>query len=313
MRRLALKQPINNQEPKPMINTNEDNAPKSGTCCSTLLVVSAIISGIGALILLRLNIGDQNTLLILMCYSWLTMLSTGIGSLPFYFFTDLSSIWIGLSNAMAAGMMIAASIALVVEGYLESSFSAETDGWKSAPVRLTAGCVLGVAFMFLVDWALGDHDLQFHHLRGATARKALLILAAMTFHSVAEGIAIGVSFSGQGNLGFVISSALGVHNVPEGLTVCLALVPQGVAPTDGTLWSIFSSFPQPLLAVPVFLFVENFLLVVAVGLGFAAGAMTTVAVKELIPEALEVTSKPVTFGVALLSGIAMAAFQMYFK
>ena len=32
------------------------------------------------------------------CYSWLTMLSTGIGSLPFYFFTDLGSIWIGLSN-----------------------------------------------------------------------------------------------------------------------------------------------------------------------------------------------------------------------
>lgn len=107
--------------------------------------------------------------------------------------------------------------------------------------------------------------------------------------------------------------------------VCLALVPQGVAATDGTLWSIFSrceagrahgvvtrltvhahvymclyrgSFPQPLLAVPVFLFVENvralvlafhrtrlslvcsqFLLVVAVGLGFAAGAMTTVAIK----------------------------------
>ena len=186
-------------------------------------------------------------------------------------------------TAMAAGMMIAASIALVVEGYLESPFSAETDGWKSAPVRLAAGCLvrsrnacllcpscrpiqvanlhimlqLGVAFMFLVDWALGDHDLQFHHLRGATARKALLILAAMTFHSVAEGIAIGVSFSGEGNLGFVISSALGVHNVPEGLTVrvrnvtclnahtgrpqvCLALVPQGVAPTDGTLWSIFS-------------------------------------------------------------------------
>ena len=73
--------------------------------------------------------------------------------------------------------------------------------------------------MFVVDRWLGDDDLQFHHLRGADARKALLILSAMTFHSVAEGIAIGVSFSTQGNLGFVISSALAVHNIPEGLTV----------------------------------------------------------------------------------------------
>ena len=49
-----------------MINTNEDKTPKNGTWCSTLLVVSAIISGVVALMLLRLNIGHQNTLLILM-------------------------------------------------------------------------------------------------------------------------------------------------------------------------------------------------------------------------------------------------------
>lgn len=293
-------------------------AANNASRCSILLVILLAISGVAALMMLRLNIGRQNTPLLLICYSWLTMLSTGLGSLPFYFFAELSSVWIGISNAMAAGMMIAASIGLVVEGYLEDPLSSEGSadgllGWASGPARLAGGCLLGVAFMFCVDRALGDSSLEFHHLRGADARKALLILSAMTFHSIAEGIAIGVSFSTQGNLGFVISSALGVHNIPEGLTVCLTLVPQGVAAADGTLWSIFSSFPQPLLALPVFMFVENFLSVVTVGLGFAAGAMTAVAVKELIPEALEETSATVTWTVMLLSGAAMGAFQMYFQ
>lgn len=293
---------------------------KRGTWCSILLVVSAVISGVVAIMLLRLYMGHKNTLLILTCYAWLTMLSTGLGSIPFYFFTDMSSKWVGISNAMAAGMMIAASVGMVTEGYLEDPVFTHVNGdggsvleIASSPAKLVAGCLLGVAFMFVVDCALGDHDFEFQHLRGATARKALLILAAMTFHSVAEGIAIGVSFaSTKRNLGFVISSALGVHNVPEGLTVCLALVPKGVAPSDGTLWSIFSSFPQPFIALPVFLFVEQFVPYVSLGLGFAAGAMTTVAIKELIPEALTEISVPLAFSVFTLSGLAMGAFQIYF-
>ena len=95
------------------------------------------------------------------------MLSTGLGSVPFYFFNELSSIWIGISNgknngitfpkdstsfiyepypiAMAAGMMIAASVGLVVEGYLEDPLShdgKEMFGFGSVVVRLLAGCMV---------------------------------------------------------------------------------------------------------------------------------------------------------------------------
>ena len=53
---------------------------------------------------------------------------------------------------MAAGMMIAASIGLVVEGYLEDPLSSEGSadgllGWASGPARLAGGCLVRVSLM----------------------------------------------------------------------------------------------------------------------------------------------------------------------
>jgi len=64
-----------------------------------------------------------------------------------------------------------------------------------------------------------------------------------------------------------------VHNVPEGLAVSLSLVAKGTSAWEAALWSIFSSLPQVIVAIPAFLFVEKVVTVVSIGLGFAAGAM----------------------------------------
>ena len=67
------------------------------------------------------------------------------------------------------------------------------------------------------------------------------------------------------------------------------LVPRGASPRTAAAWSVFSSLPQPLMAVPAFLFVEAFSEFLPIGLGFAAGAMLWLVVADLIPEALEAT------------------------
>ena len=70
MRRLALSprtnSPKDNERSK-MGDSDERHIPeKKGTCCSVVLVIAAIISGVAAIMLLRKNIGQQKTILILL-------------------------------------------------------------------------------------------------------------------------------------------------------------------------------------------------------------------------------------------------------
>ncbi len=80
----------------------------------------------------------------------------------------------------------------------------------------------------------------------------------MTVHSFAEGIGVGVAFGADESLGLVTAIAIAIHNIPEGLAISLVLVPQGVSVLRAAGWSVFSSLPQPLVAVPAFLFVAFF-------------------------------------------------------
>jgi ZIP family zinc transporter len=99
-----------------------------------------------------------------------------------------------------------------------------------------------------------------------------------------------------------------VHNIPEGLAISLVLVPRGTSVRSAAGWSIFSSLPQPLMAVPAFLFVEAFSGVLPVGLGFAAGAMVWLVGADLLPEALETTGAGTVAVAVAGSALAMLVF-----
>jgi zinc transporter, ZIP family len=204
----------------------------------------------------------------------ITAIATGLGAIPFAFVPSMSRRWLGASNAFAAGLMIAASLSLIVEGA------------AIGPWRVALGVAIGFVLIRLSHRLINDKQhLQVGALQGADARKALLIVGVMTLHSFAEGIGVGVAFGGGDDLGVFISAAIAIHNVPEGLAISLVLVPRGVSWLKAAWWSIFSSLPQPLMAVPAFLFVLWFEPVLPIGFGLAAGAMLWMTASELIPEA----------------------------
>jgi ZIP family zinc transporter len=79
------------------------------------------------------------------------------------------------------------------------------------------------------------------------------------------------------------------------------------------LWSIFSSLPQPLMAVPAFLFVAFFEPLLPIGLGFAGGAMIWMVFSELVPDALEETGSNLVAVMVTLAIATMVAFQFLIR
>ncbi len=234
-----------------------------------------------------------------------TAIATGVGVLPFAFRKEWSGAQVGLANALAAGLMTAASGLLIWEGAMSTS--------TERPLMLTLiGLALGVGFVWATRKTLDRYDdLHVGDLSGADAAQAILIMGVMTLHSMTEGIGVGVSFGGGEALGLYVTFAIALHNVPEGLAIALVLVPRGTSVGKAALWAIASSLPQPIFAVPAFLAVETFALTLPVGLGFAAGAMLWVALRELLPEALEEAPRRRVWAVAVGSVAIGAVVQWW--
>ncbi|GAB9463657.1 hypothetical protein Gpo141_00001107 [Globisporangium polare] len=242
---------------------------------------------------------------------WLTAIATGLGAVPFYWLQDINKYWLGICNGLAGGMMLAATGCLFYEAWHIPQY---VDYGVSITYRLLLGVFLGVLFIKFTKVYLEDYeDVKVCGLKGLDARKALLIMAVMTLHSISEGIGVGVSFGGEGGIrrGHIVTMTMAIHNIPEGVAISLALVPRGLSVFFAVLWCILSSIPQPIFAVPSFMFVEQFLPILPAGLGFAGGAMAYVALQELLPESLEDTkSLPTTVSATSLAFMVFLTIQV---
>ncbi len=212
----------------------------------------------------------------------LSDLSTGLGAVPFVLFRNAPARWQGLAAGYAGGMMVGASI-----------FSLVDEGVRRGSVWPTAfGLLLGAAFVAGLNRFVAARDWQVSGLGAADSRRAVLFILAMFVQSIPEGVAIGVGFAtGELRFGLLLGLAIAVHNVPEGIAVTLPLRTKGVPLWRCAAYAVFTSLPQPIFAVPAFLAVSPARQLVPAGLGFAGGAMTYLAVSELLVEALETGSR----------------------
>jgi zinc transporter ZupT len=228
-----------------------------------------------------------------------TALATGLGAVPFLFAGTPDRSWIGVANGLAAGFMLGASIGLCLEGA------------RYSVGRTFLGAAAGITFIAVAGTVLArNHHVHIGSLQGSDAFRAVLIVGVMTLHSFAEGVGVGVAFGDGATLGLLIALAIAVHNIPEGLAISLVMVPRGASVASAAGWSVVSSLPQPLMAVPAFLFVEAFGGFLPVGLGFAAGAMVWLVAADLLPEAVANTRvRTVVLAVGGASA-AMLAFQL---
>jgi len=220
----------------------------------------------------------------------LSALATGLGAIPVALIRQGSTVIRAFSGAVAAGMMISASVfSLAQEGIALKAVR------PTAPYEVILGLMLGAAFFWFVDKKFSENDYQFGNLRGDRSKRGFLIFLAMFIHSFPEGVAIGVGFAtGDFNFGLLIALAISVHNIPEGIAISLPLRAEGESFAKCFFLSVLSSVPQPIAAVPAGLAVWFFKPLLAGSLGFAGGAMIYLVVLELIPESLKCGGRQLT-------------------
>lgn len=243
----------------------------------------------------------MSDIIIVLIYSGITALATGLGVIPLYFTKNISVSKISLASALASGLLLAAAFDLINEGT------------NSNAVLTLLGVIVGVTLISISrKWLDKRKTPDVGDLARADLLKAIVIIGVMTIHSFAEGIAVGLSFGGDNlSFGSMISIVIALHNVPEGLAIGLVLIPKGVKIWKAGLWSVFSSLPQPLMAVPAFLLVLVFEPFLPFGLGLAAGAMIWMIGAEVLPDACHKTA-PGNIGIALTLGVVfMMAFKLF--
>ena len=220
----------------------------------------------------------------------LSCLATGLGAIPVHFVKNNSKLLRAFSSSFAAGMIISASVfSLAQEGI---SLKGKI---PLAPYEVILGLLLGAAFFWWTEKLVEGHHLEEHNLAKGFSKKGILIFIAMFIHSIPEGIAIGVGFAtGNFHFGLIMAIAIGVHNIPEGIAVSLPLKKDGASTLKCAWASILTSVPQPIMAPASALLAWFFEPVLAIGLGFAGGAMIYLVMAEMVPEAVEEGGKVLT-------------------
>ncbi len=192
----------------------------------------------------------------------------------------------------AAGVMIAASFWSLLAPGIEMAEQLGQIPWLSAALGFMGGGI----FMRLIDKFLphlhpGLSMNKSEGIKTSWQRSTLLVLA-ITFHNIPEGLAVGVAFGAvaahlpSATIGGAIALAIGIgiQNFPEGTAVSMPLRREGMSKMKSFLYGQASGFVEPVAGVLGAAFVLKMQYILPYALCFAAGAMIFVVVEELIPE-----------------------------
>lgn len=205
-----------------------------------------------------------------------TAVATGLGAIPVFLLGPRAERLRPFLWGTAVGLMGVASVVGLLLPALDE------DGGAS----VTAGLVIGVVFLLGSRRLLAARDVHVGELRGTSVRRSILVFGVLLVHSLPEGLAIGTAYaSDTEGLALFVILAIGLQNVPEGTSVAIPMASAGFGRAQQFWAAVLTSAPQPVGAVIAYLAVEEVVGLLPFSFAFAAGAMLSLVVVELVPAA----------------------------
>ncbi|HEX5988667.1 MAG TPA: ZIP family metal transporter [Solirubrobacterales bacterium] len=234
-------------------------------------------------------------LLVLFLAASATALATGIGAIPVWLLGVRAAALTPFLLGVAAGVMgVASIVGLLLPAADEGTF------WE-----LLAGLALGAVLLGVARRRL-DHESVFMGRSGPSARTSALVFAVLFVHSLPEGLAVGTAYASErAGLGLFVIVAIAIQNIPEGTSVAIPMEAAGYGRMRQFWAAVATSAPQPIGAVIAYLAVEQVNALLPFSFAFAAGAMLSLIVVELLPQAYADRRRRLGPTAGLLGGAAV--------
>jgi len=213
----------------------------------------------------------------------LPFLGTSLGAACVFFVrTRLTDTLQDALTGFAAGIMVAASVWSLLLPAMEQA----APMGRLAFLPAAAGLWMGV--LLLLIW---DRILPRLYTGTRNGKRLAMTVFAVTLHNIPEGMAVGIVLAGRKcdqagiTAAGVMALSLGIalQNFPEGAIVSVPLRAQGISKIVSFTCGVLSGAVEPVAALATLLAAGWITALLPCLLGFAAGAMLCVAVKELIP------------------------------
>ena len=218
--------------------------------------------------------------------SLLVGVAAGLGALPIFLIRHIGTRIQDVLLGFAGGIMLAACAFSLFLPAIEIG----TAQWGSpmrAALAAAAAALIGAVVLYLIHQSI-PHE---HFVKGrenadhVRIRRLWLFVLAITLHNFPEGLAVGGGV-GAGDPGQALGLTAGMflQNLPEGLTVALALLPLGFGPGQAVLIALATGGVETIGGVLGVLLATTASSALPWSLAGAGGAMLFVISHEIIPE-----------------------------
>ena len=227
----------------------------------------------------------MNTTTALVLAFSLPCLMTTLGALLIFFFKKPSKLVNLISISLASGIMLSASIWSLLLPAIENG---KTFWGQKFYIFISISFVFGAFFMIFLDFLCKNHFKTNKNMQ-----KPFKFFVAITVHNIPEGLSVGVAMGTAIILDAPIAQALAfaigiaIQNFPEGLATAIPIQNCIKNERKSFFWAFLSGLVEPLFALLGFFLAKSVSGILYILLSFAAGAMIYIVIEELTPELYE--------------------------
>lgn len=221
------------------------------------------------------------------------IVGTGLGGLLSLFVKDTNRVLSFLLGLTGGFMLFIVTFHLLPEAFILGGF-----------LVAILGILLGIVLVVILENLIHMEDTN------NFVKSAILLGISIAAHNFPEGLALGSSFIATYEFGSILSTAMLLHNVPEGISMAIPMKINKTPPLRIILYTMLTGIPTGIgafIGAYVGMISNTF---ISMCLSFAGGTMLYIICDEIIPSAKSLhRGRMSTVGVII--GI-VAGFFLYF-